>query len=357
MKRDDASRLVWADALLERGDPRGELITAQCALARGGLPRDASLRLRRREMALLEEVPGLEGLADGWSWTKGAIEEISIRADTFLRHRAELFERAPLLHRLRLHDLPTDVGDATSLLVEVLEDGHIDGLTLGTKNDPAILTKLDAMGYLPRLRAIELQGLPLGAALRNDGLRNLEDLVLTNLVEPFSHPMSEESALRPHRLRLQSPSQQKEPIALESLAPTDFFSRLDDLSLDWFVRPNVVVRSRADLLDRLRRLRMPMGLASAPLSLAVVPARLPRLEELSLAFFGREEEIDLGPLVEGASFPALRVLRIGAGLTVFDKVRELVRSPLGRTLEVLDLRQNRWHLERGDLDWDGILLT
>ncbi|MBA3541481.1 MAG: TIGR02996 domain-containing protein [Deltaproteobacteria bacterium] len=31
---DDAPRLVYADWLMERGDPRGELVALQCALAR-----------------------------------------------------------------------------------------------------------------------------------------------------------------------------------------------------------------------------------------------------------------------------------------------------------------------------------
>ena len=46
----DAPRLVLADWLMERGDPRGELISVQCDLARGA-PREAELR--EREVALL----------------------------------------------------------------------------------------------------------------------------------------------------------------------------------------------------------------------------------------------------------------------------------------------------------------
>lgn len=46
---DDGPRLVYADALLERGDQRGELITTQIQLAKG-----ADRELRRREKELLE---------------------------------------------------------------------------------------------------------------------------------------------------------------------------------------------------------------------------------------------------------------------------------------------------------------
>lgn len=53
---DDGPRLVYADALLERGDPRGELIALQC---RGELDRDQ----KRREKELLE-VHGKAWLGD-----------------------------------------------------------------------------------------------------------------------------------------------------------------------------------------------------------------------------------------------------------------------------------------------------
>jgi len=48
---DDGARLVYADALLERGDPRGELITLQCRLAREPeLPGARELRRRISEL-------------------------------------------------------------------------------------------------------------------------------------------------------------------------------------------------------------------------------------------------------------------------------------------------------------------
>src|SRR5213082_3411492 len=64
---DDRPRLVYADHLMEKGDPLGELIAVQCALARhdatdedvGDVP-----RLRVRERALLA--------AHGKAWTSAA---------------------------------------------------------------------------------------------------------------------------------------------------------------------------------------------------------------------------------------------------------------------------------------------
>lgn len=52
---DDAPRLVYADALVERGDPRGELIQLQCTLASVDEDDPRWHRMRRRERALLKE--------------------------------------------------------------------------------------------------------------------------------------------------------------------------------------------------------------------------------------------------------------------------------------------------------------
>lgn len=52
---DDAPRLVFADWLQARGDPRGELITVQCALENDGLPWPERQRLEARQRALLRE--------------------------------------------------------------------------------------------------------------------------------------------------------------------------------------------------------------------------------------------------------------------------------------------------------------
>lgn len=356
MPPDEARRLVWADQLSESGDPRGELITIQCALDRGDLARDASLRLRRREAELLEQVKGLDGLAFSWTWTRGAIEWISIDAEVFLQRREELFEHAPFLHRLQLVGFPDDPHETASLLEEVLEDDRIDGLALGTPGDPALLVELAASGCLPRLRQIELQGLSLGMVMRNEALGHIEDLTLTNLWDPFSARMEEATSLAPRRLRLQSPSQQRQTVEIDSLAHPGFFAHLEDLELEWFVRPNVFVQGSAALFGRLRRLRLPMGLAATPLSLATDPTDLGNVEELTISFFGNEDEVDFGPLLTGEYFQKLRVLRVGPGLTTNEKVRALVESPLARTLEVLDLRRNRWQLDL-ELDWDGIILA
>src|SRR5262245_39883880 len=50
---EDAPRLIYADWLEERGDPRGEFIRVQCALARPDLNDAGRAKLQAREQELL----------------------------------------------------------------------------------------------------------------------------------------------------------------------------------------------------------------------------------------------------------------------------------------------------------------
>lgn len=52
---DDALRLVYADWLEERGDPRAELVRVQCELARLDVRRSRRRELERRERELIGE--------------------------------------------------------------------------------------------------------------------------------------------------------------------------------------------------------------------------------------------------------------------------------------------------------------
>src|SRR4029078_6739128 len=66
---DDAPRLVYADWLEERGDPRGTFVRVQCALAR--LPADHP---RRRE---LEQVEDSLFQSHGAAWAHGVAGRVS----------------------------------------------------------------------------------------------------------------------------------------------------------------------------------------------------------------------------------------------------------------------------------------
>jgi uncharacterized protein (TIGR02996 family) len=73
---DETPRLVYADWLTERGDPRGFLIQLQCALARGTGPRE---ELEKRARKLLDKhearwVAPFQHLVEKWEWRRGFVE-------------------------------------------------------------------------------------------------------------------------------------------------------------------------------------------------------------------------------------------------------------------------------------------
>src|SRR5262245_4105521 len=88
---DDGPRLVYADWLDEHGDPRGEFIRVQLALA--GLEEDdpARERLEGRERQLLvdNEAHWIEPLRDcgvvRWRFRRGLAEEVHLPFDALLR--------------------------------------------------------------------------------------------------------------------------------------------------------------------------------------------------------------------------------------------------------------------------------
>ncbi len=98
---DDVPRLVYADWLDEQGDPRGEFIRVECLLAQ--LPVDDDRRwaletrgdLLRRQFAKGWAGP-LRHLVTDWRFRRGFVEHVTIRADRFLEHAAELFAAAPI---------------------------------------------------------------------------------------------------------------------------------------------------------------------------------------------------------------------------------------------------------------------
>jgi uncharacterized protein (TIGR02996 family) len=97
---DDVPRLVYADWLEERGDPRSEFIRVQCALKRPHAPQDHA-RLAAREKELLEAheatwAKPVRRLVKQWAFTRGFIEMVCLSPEQFLKHAATLLRRVPV---------------------------------------------------------------------------------------------------------------------------------------------------------------------------------------------------------------------------------------------------------------------
>lgn len=100
---DIASRLIFADWLEERGDPRGEFIRIQCALSGNHLDDLQRVRFTIRQQELLaqheaEWAAPFQGAAGGWTFRRGFIEEVVFDAEAFLEKAPGLFQTAPIRH-------------------------------------------------------------------------------------------------------------------------------------------------------------------------------------------------------------------------------------------------------------------
>jgi uncharacterized protein (TIGR02996 family) len=183
---DDAPRLVYADWLEERGDPRGTFIRLQCALA--ALPDDDPRRpdLEHAERHLLAAHAAgwtydLAGRVSGWQFRRGFVEEVTLSAEAFLEHGPDLV-RAGLVRTVRLHDCGDlvgplarspalgqvtgldlcgnrlgDAGLGTLLRSERLRGLHALDLSFNSLSNAGVQALLDA-GPWPRLRALDLRG-------------------------------------------------------------------------------------------------------------------------------------------------------------------------------------------------------
>ncbi|HLL25438.1 MAG TPA: TIGR02996 domain-containing protein, partial [Kofleriaceae bacterium] len=208
---DDRPRLVYADWLLREGDPRGELISVQCALARAAATFEdvgALEPLERREHALLERY--------GKSWTldaetrlkywgqfgfrRGFIEALTFNGG-FQETYATVREAAPLLRALAVTELDV-LADSPAL------DG-IEELTI--RSGFPKLREIEALlssRYIAKLRR-------LGFVYANPSQREvfafvslplpLHELSMGFYGEPFyGRLMLEQLAKTPHRRSLRA---------------------------------------------------------------------------------------------------------------------------------------------------------
>lgn len=90
---DDTPRLIYADWLEERGDPRGEFIRIQCQLAVMSADDERRSLLEQHERELLARhqyrwLRELRPLVSGWTFRRGFLDAISVPAATYLQRAA-----------------------------------------------------------------------------------------------------------------------------------------------------------------------------------------------------------------------------------------------------------------------------
>lgn len=121
---DDTPRLVWADALLERSNPRGELIVMQCALAKldEDDPARVPLEFRAEQLVALNPVWALRHKV---RFARGFIDSVDVRWVHYADVAHELFDISPPIRELRFTTAPGDRMDEPE---RVLDDPRVEAV-------------------------------------------------------------------------------------------------------------------------------------------------------------------------------------------------------------------------------------
>jgi uncharacterized protein (TIGR02996 family) len=153
---DDTPRLIYADWLEERGNPRGEFIRLQIALATSVPAAERMAVLVRAQQLLAEHQVEWAGdiprrVAE-FHFERGFVAEIKLSLDAFLDHADALFQQAPI-QRVTM----SDVGNRIAQVAASTHLARLSGLDLsgnGLGDTGARILVADA--HLPRLDSLDL---------------------------------------------------------------------------------------------------------------------------------------------------------------------------------------------------------
>ena len=186
---DYAPRIVYADWLSERGDPRGEMIALACKLRSGDIYFSEREAARARVGQLLRahesRWAGEMGLPDGTvsrrHWSAGFVESIeATSASSFLRVANAAMARTPIL-RMSLLDI---TAGQLEQLVSAPWAARLQGLKLLGDSGEKIAEILAGAPSLAKLERLNLCSMELSpdaaeALASSSHLRNLRRLALT----------------------------------------------------------------------------------------------------------------------------------------------------------------------------------
>lgn len=348
---DDAPRLIFADWLDERGDPRGEFIRVQVALARMPAADPRRGPLTNREAALLARfhVPWsdpLKGIAGWTEFRRGFVETVNIDGRSFLRRADDLFRLAPVRH-VRILDIggtlervaaSPQLTRLTALTVYaqhiddrlarcLVESPHLGGLRALNLGRNRIGDRgVERLAWTPRFR--ELAALDLSD-------NGVGDLGARTLAESSNLANLEWLELRRNEITR---------AGLGYFCSSTFLTRLRHLGLaqnhvrtprEWTAPKGGIVKlGSLDLTDN--------GLTEDGVGLVTA---LPGLEELRRLDLGHNE-IGSGGAAVLAAWPgaaSLRSLHLANNRIGDEGTRSLARSPYLHQLTELDLSDNPIH--------------
>ena len=204
---DDAPRLVLADWLSERGDPRGEQIAVEVALARAEEP--SALAARAAELRASIAMPTLAGIDAEFRNSRGMIDHATLTIEALLDREAEVLAVAPLLRSIEVTGVNASTvtalltrswfsrvrslemswyvpGEAVEALASSPAARGLDRISIHHANLPvSAFAALGASQHLVGLRVLDLSlsGATddgVGALLSHGGLPSLATLDLRN---------------------------------------------------------------------------------------------------------------------------------------------------------------------------------
>ena len=350
----DGPRLIFADWLDEHGDPRGDFIRVQCALARLSADDPRRTELQDREQNLLETHRSawsarLQGLASDWTYRRGLLDAVSVDATTFLERGIELFRLGPI-RRVRFFE----AGKCFPDLVESPLLGRIPEIDLvGNYLGNGGINLIARARQLNRLEVLHLgfndltdQGLRTLASIPH--LANLRDLYIDDskhLGTPGIRALADSPYLHNLRLLDLSGNSLTEP-ALKVLINSDSLRRLDNLLLpgNQFGDGGVQSLVHSDLFQRILRRAPALDLSRNNIgpvgarALAESPFVAP-LESLNLSI-NVIGDAGLASLAQSEHLRQLKQLHLNENRISDAGVLALARSRLLESLAYLDLTGN-----------------
>lgn len=332
---DDGPRLVYADHLQQRGDPRGELIALQCRRAKLDPESDEAKTIAAREEELFArhltawiqpfmsdrsvvEIGGRKYTSarpTSFEFVRGFIEVATVPTTTFPAIARGLFAREPL-RRLRL----TNRGLSGVLKAYGLEQlRELDLSRMRLKDDARALFKCRRFECL---EVLELGQCGLGVK----GMKYLA------MADPDDWPALRHLGLGENALR---------DAAMKELAKCPLLSQLRSLELsrDRFGLEGWTALLHSPHLTRLEVLDVNLSEAGPEGARPLTESKIAKsLRALRLRYVGLGDE-GLATLTRG-KFPALRELRLPFNQLSDLAVELLEACPWAEQLEILDLSEN-----------------
>jgi uncharacterized protein (TIGR02996 family) len=235
---DDAPRLVYADWLEERGDPRHEFIRVQLELSRLEEGNHRRWELLARERQLLRAhgkqwAGPLRRFVKKWHFGRGFVEGVTLRAAEFLAHGDDLSRLAPI-REVRLLD-------AVKHLPDLAASPYLPRVTgLDLSHQPLTregLQKLLNSPHLTGLTSLNLRGTHLCNSLGMRFLAGCPALANLTALDLSDHHNEDRPSRRAFWERYHGRSGPRDegivvvPAAVEALAKSPHLSRLTELRL------------------------------------------------------------------------------------------------------------------------------